>query len=251
MRSCCVRIHSFCIVLVSKMVNRCVAGGCSNTPSPGISLYKFPKDPTLRRQWEKQVQRTRAKWKATENSFLCSEHFTEDCFEVTATLASQFGISRKRRLVPAAVPTIFSVPTKVDSSECSDKRVATPSSLRKRPAATIPASVSKRTRSAAEKRQRTRVRRFSMCFHINNIILLRIYVLVLYKIVQELLDAEVPSTSDCSVIRQDYCGGELAPAIDCDIAEMGIQVAASCRNAYIQAVPKTTDKGGCIQIVTS
>ena len=39
----------------------CVAGGCSNTPSPGVSLYKFPKDPALRKQWEKQVQRTRAK----------------------------------------------------------------------------------------------------------------------------------------------------------------------------------------------
>ena len=23
------------------MVNRCVAGGCSNTPSPGVSLYKI------------------------------------------------------------------------------------------------------------------------------------------------------------------------------------------------------------------
>ena len=40
------------------MVSRCVAGGCSNTPSPGVSLYKFPKDPALQKQWEKQVQRT-------------------------------------------------------------------------------------------------------------------------------------------------------------------------------------------------
>ena len=63
-------------------------------PSPGVSLYKFPKDPALRKQWEKQ-EKTRAKWKVTESSFLCSEHFTE---EVTASLASQFGISTKRRL---------------------------------------------------------------------------------------------------------------------------------------------------------
>ena len=29
----------------------------------------------------KQVQRTQPQWKATEHSFLCSDHFTEDCFE--------------------------------------------------------------------------------------------------------------------------------------------------------------------------
>ena len=38
------------------MVNPCVAGGYSNTAHPGVSLYKFPKNPTLRRQWEKQVR---------------------------------------------------------------------------------------------------------------------------------------------------------------------------------------------------
>ena len=140
-------------------MNRCVAGGCSNTPSPGVSLYKFPKDPALRKQWEKQVQRTRAKWKVTESSFLCSEHFTEDCFEVTANLASQFGISTKRRLVAGAVPTVFSrttAPIATASAECGDVPADTASSSRKRPAAT---TASKRTRSAVVKRQRTRVNR--------------------------------------------------------------------------------------------
>ena len=56
----------------AKMLNRCVAAGCSNTARPGIALYKFPKDPVLRKQWERQVQRTRAKWTATESSVLCS-----------------------------------------------------------------------------------------------------------------------------------------------------------------------------------
>ena len=41
-----------------RMVNRCVAAGCSNTPSEGISLYKFPTDPRLREKWVKQVRRT-------------------------------------------------------------------------------------------------------------------------------------------------------------------------------------------------
>ena len=144
------------------MVNRCVAGGCSNTPSPGVSPYKFPKDPALRKQWEKQVQRTRAKWKVTESSFLCSEHFTEDCFEVTTSLASQFGIARKRRLVAGAVPTVFSrttAPITTASAERGDVPEAAASSSRKRPAATKSETASKRTRSAIEKRQRTRVSR--------------------------------------------------------------------------------------------
>ena len=88
---------------------RCVAAGCSNTARPGIALYKFPKDPILRKWWERQMHRTRAKWTATESSVLCSKHFTAECFEESAALASQFGIGykRSRRLVRGAVPTIF------------------------------------------------------------------------------------------------------------------------------------------------
>ena len=40
----------------------------------------------LRRKWEKQVQRTQARWKATEYPVLCSDRFTEDCFEVNSAL---------------------------------------------------------------------------------------------------------------------------------------------------------------------
>ena len=59
-----------------EMVNRCVAAGCFNTHSDRVSLFKFPRDAVLRRKWEKQVQRTRAQWKATEHSILCSDYFT-------------------------------------------------------------------------------------------------------------------------------------------------------------------------------
>ena len=41
------------------MVNMCVAAGCSNTSSRSITLFKFPKDPKLRYEWEKQVLCTR------------------------------------------------------------------------------------------------------------------------------------------------------------------------------------------------
>uniref|UniRef100_A0A3P9H770 THAP domain-containing protein 1 n=1 Tax=Oryzias latipes TaxID=8090 RepID=A0A3P9H770_ORYLA len=63
------------------MPSRCVAAGCSNTSSESVSVYKFPKQETLMKQWTKQVQRTRANWVPTASSTLCSEHFEADCFE--------------------------------------------------------------------------------------------------------------------------------------------------------------------------
>ena len=91
---------------------------------------------------------------------LCSEHFTE---EVTTSLVSQIGITRKRRLVAGTVPTVFSrttAPIATTSAEHGDiPEAATASSSRKRPAATTSGTASKRTRSAVEKRQRSRVSR--------------------------------------------------------------------------------------------
>ena len=62
-----------------------------NRPEPnadGVSLLHFPRYPSLRRKWNQQVQRTRADWKdATEYSVLCSEHFTNECFEEDSFIA--------------------------------------------------------------------------------------------------------------------------------------------------------------------
>ena len=86
---------------------RCVAAGCSNTYEDGVSLFKFPKDPARRRQWTRQVQTTRAKWKPSEYSVLCSKHFKEDCFESQVAMAAKLGIKKHQKLKPDAVPTIF------------------------------------------------------------------------------------------------------------------------------------------------
>ena len=97
----------------------------------------------------KQVRRTRAQWTPTKHSVLCSEHFTEDSFEVDSTIAATFGISKKRRLKPDAVPTIFLRHSSVGSAsqdQLTRKRVAEPA-----------AQASKRVRGAAEKRDRIRV----------------------------------------------------------------------------------------------
>lgn len=118
------------------MPTRCVAAWCSNTHSDGVSLFRFPRDPVLKEQWVKQVQRTRAQWKPSESSVLCSKHFTDDCFEVAYDLATQFGIKKTRKLKPGAVPSLF---------------------LRKRPQEDDQSSPA-RKRSAVEKRERSRVR---------------------------------------------------------------------------------------------
>lgn len=127
------------------MPHRCVVGGCSNIKdiSRNISLHKFPSDVQLRRTWEKQVQKTRAKWTATDSSEICSTHFTEDSFERTPQLMAQYGLEvrRKRALKKNAIPTIF--PTTSGTASVGNK--------------TPPVKQLKLSRGAFDKREKARV----------------------------------------------------------------------------------------------
>lgn len=110
------------------MVRKCVAAGCSNTHSDRISLFKFPKDQSLCKKWTIQVKKTRDKWEPSKTSVLCSAHFTEDSFEPDVAIAATFGIEKRRRLKPGAVPTIFKRPgtfcSPSTSTESNSKRRA-------------------------------------------------------------------------------------------------------------------------------
>ena len=109
-------------MLTVEMVKRCVAAGCSNTHSDGVSLFHFPRDPSLRLQWTRQVQQTRDGWKGpSDYSVLCSKHFTSDCYEGDSAIAAKFGIEKRRRLKPNAVPTVFLIHT---GGECSSRKRA-------------------------------------------------------------------------------------------------------------------------------
>ena len=44
------------------MPNICIAAGCSSIPSDEVNVYKFLKDPTLRKKWIKKVKRTKVHW---------------------------------------------------------------------------------------------------------------------------------------------------------------------------------------------
>ena len=48
---------------------------------------------------------------ATEASRICSEYFTQDCFEADVALVSQFGINKKCRLKSGAIQTLLNRPT--------------------------------------------------------------------------------------------------------------------------------------------
>jgi hypothetical protein len=63
----------------------------------------------MREKWIKQVQRTRANWTCTDSSRICSEHFTDDCFDQIPALKQKVGITptHTRVLLPNAIPTIF------------------------------------------------------------------------------------------------------------------------------------------------
>ena len=74
------------------------------------------------------MQRSRAQWKATEHSHLCSEHFPSDAFHIDSAIAATFVM---KKMKPGAVPTLFirpSAATQPDShvdSTRSRKRTTT------------------------------------------------------------------------------------------------------------------------------
>ena len=90
-----------------------MAMGCSNTHKDGVSLFKFPGNPQLRKKWVEQVKRLRDKWEPTEHSVLCSAHFDISCFEADSVISQTPGFEkRKVRLKAGAIPTLFRRPKK-------------------------------------------------------------------------------------------------------------------------------------------
>ena len=59
-------------------------------------------------------------WTLTQYSFLCSCHFTTECFEPDSAIAASVGLKRTVRLKPDAVPSIFKRPHKQSVSHDDD-----------------------------------------------------------------------------------------------------------------------------------
>ncbi|PIK60738.1 THAP domain-containing protein 10 [Apostichopus japonicus] len=94
------------------MPRRCVVGGCNNVSGKGISTHKFPTDEKTKKLWVSFVNNTRSNFNGpTEHTVICSDHFDEDCFSISANLRQQFGfggISGKgfRSILPGKYPTV-------------------------------------------------------------------------------------------------------------------------------------------------
>ena len=97
------------------MPKNCVAANCKNTSTnTDASFHKFPKNEKQRAEWVRQVKRTRAHWEGPTNDFshVCSDHFTEDCYEKGPKIKADLGwnVKCQRVLQKNAVPTIFPRP---------------------------------------------------------------------------------------------------------------------------------------------
>ncbi|KAK6488668.1 THAP domain-containing protein 2 [Huso huso] len=89
----------------------CAAFGCCNTRKKdcGFSFHRFPLNKERREKWIHCVRRVN--FNPSLNTFLCSKHFEESCFDRTGQTV---------RLREDAVPTIFVLP------DCRGKKVKGP-----------------------------------------------------------------------------------------------------------------------------
>ena len=107
------------------MGKHCVVAGCGNTHKDGVSLFKFPTSKSLRWQWIRQMQRTRAKWSGpSDYSCICSAHFTQECLQDILCVSKKIGMAMKQMLKPNTVPTVFPK-TLPDSSPPAKRRRST------------------------------------------------------------------------------------------------------------------------------
>ena len=92
----------------------CVAGApnqqsCQNRSfTPGIRVYKFPKDPVVRGKWVQFVRRHDFKDPTSAYTSLCSAHFEESSYEKNLAVLSSMeaqGLKMNWSLKRDAVPT--------------------------------------------------------------------------------------------------------------------------------------------------
>nr|XP_037278211.1 THAP domain-containing protein 6-like [Rhipicephalus microplus] len=91
----------------------CCAVNCTSRPekSSGKTFHLFPRSkPDLYRRWVVNLRRD--KWTPSPGSSLCSDHFTDNCFDRTGA---------RTRLQPDAVPTLFSFPKHLEKRTAERK----------------------------------------------------------------------------------------------------------------------------------
>ena len=101
--------------------SRCVVQDCSNRSkhAAGISLHRSPAIKSEREKWVRFVRTHRANFNPSGTFVVCSDHFSEDCFERTMHVEGT-----RRRLIPYSVPTVFKKGTEKPSSARSRRKVS-------------------------------------------------------------------------------------------------------------------------------
>ncbi|XP_068759957.1 uncharacterized protein [Montipora capricornis] len=99
--------------------SRCTVQGCSNISnhSAGISLHRSPASGAVRDQWLRFVRTHRANFAPRGIFVVCSEHFTENCFERGLHVDGS-----KRTIHSHAIPTVWKKgPEKLSSARSRRK----------------------------------------------------------------------------------------------------------------------------------
>ena len=117
------------------MPRRCVVYGCSNTADAkkNISTHLIPYwgnesaiAKSRRKKWIAFVQSKRDHWTPTENSCICLEHFTPDCFEYGSNTVERYKSPRLKsdQIGTTAIPTIYSAsqPKKSERAQRFERR---------------------------------------------------------------------------------------------------------------------------------
>lgn len=96
--------------------SRCVVFGCSQKSdiNTGISVHKSPENKEGSDKWKKFVRLHRANFNPNGRFAICSDHFDDSCFSRAIHVEG-----RPRRLIPGAVPTIW---TRQSSQEVTSAR---------------------------------------------------------------------------------------------------------------------------------
>ena len=87
----------------------CAAYNCNSESkkTKDVQFFQLPSNDTTRTKWIKAINRTELPKKV----FICSKHFEEKCFDPSWDLQTRLFYQNrpiKRRLLPDAVPTLFS-----------------------------------------------------------------------------------------------------------------------------------------------
>ena len=100
--------------------SRCTVQGCSNISnhSAEISLHRSPASGAVRDQWLRFVRTHRANFAPRGIFVVCSEHFTENCFERGLRVDGS-----KRTIRSHAIPTVWKKGSEKLSSARSRRKV--------------------------------------------------------------------------------------------------------------------------------